>query len=79
MRSNMVTFNGVEYDARHGGPFDRGAADSYYRRTPRAHYFLGATHQSIKIGLEGMSKKQILEYHAGFDWNYEQGIFKDYD
>ena len=28
---------------RHGGPMDRGAADSYYRRQFRPHFFSGDT------------------------------------
>ena len=32
----------MEINRRHGGPYDRGSADSYYRRPPRPHYFVGA-------------------------------------
>ena len=28
------------YDRRHGGPFDRGGADSYYGRGLDPHYYL---------------------------------------
>ena len=31
---------------RHGGPYDRGSADSYYQRGPRPHYFKGDTYNS---------------------------------
>ena len=34
-----LEFEGVSYDARHGGPFDRGTADSYYSREFNPHYF----------------------------------------
>ena len=36
-------FEGQLYDQRHGGPFDRGAADSYYHRPFDPHYYEGAT------------------------------------
>ena len=29
----------MAYDKRHGGPYDRGAADSWYRRRFRASLF----------------------------------------
>ena len=32
-----ATFNGKVYDARHGGAFDRGSADSYYHRPRDPH------------------------------------------
>ena len=34
-----IDYNITErYDQRHGGPFDRGTADSYYRREFDPHY-----------------------------------------
>ena len=30
-------------DRRHGGPYDRGSADSYYNRPRRPHYYKGDT------------------------------------
>ena len=35
MLENTIEFDGIDYDARHGGPFDRGSADSYYGRPCR--------------------------------------------
>ena len=37
------------YDTRHGGPFDRGSADSYYQRGIEPHYFVFGTATSDKI------------------------------
>jgi len=33
-------------DARHGGPYDRGSADSYYQRGYNPHYYKGDTGSS---------------------------------
>jgi hypothetical protein len=63
---------------RHGGPFDRGSADSYYRRQRRPHYFQGGTHRSPEILEQDMSAQEIEEYNAGYDWNESQQNFKDY-
>ena len=71
----MVQFNGKMYDDRHGGPFDRGAADSYYNRPRSPHYFSGATHQSPEIVVtEGSPAYEA--YMAGYDWNKEMGSRK---
>ena len=42
-KNSAVEFNGVKYDSRHGSPFDRGSADSWYRR-PRDPHFLPGQH-----------------------------------
>jgi len=73
-----VEYNGKVYDARHGGPFDRGAADSYYGRAPNPHYFVGATYSTDKVTRDQMTQEEIKAYHAGFDENEEAGNFKDY-
>ena len=39
----------MKYDKRHGGPFDRGGADSYYGRGRNPHYFVGATYSSCLL------------------------------
>ena len=35
---NPQEYNGKFYDQSHGGPFDRGAADSYYNRGAKPHW-----------------------------------------
>ena len=72
-----VTFNGVEYDARHGGPFDRGSADSYYSREPDPHYYVGATGLSERINKLYPSEEEA--YSAGYLHNEQSGSKKDYD
>ena len=41
---------------RHGGPYDRGTCDSYYRRGHTPHYFTGETGFSDRIEMKNMSK-----------------------
>jgi len=33
-----IEYKGQVYDSRHGGPFDRGSADSWYSRPFNPHY-----------------------------------------
>ena len=73
-----VEFNGKEYDARHGGPFDRGAADSYYGRPSKPHFYTGGTGTSQLIPRYGMSDSAIAEYHAGYEYNEMNGDKKEW-
>jgi hypothetical protein len=73
----FVTRNGVQYDIRHGGPFDRGAADSYYLRPFIPHYFTGPSYQSSEI-LPEIGTPEYYAYEAGWEYNEELGDFKDY-
>ncbi len=66
------------YDTRHGGPFDRGSADSYYHRDVRPHYFVGDTHNSEEITEEKMTPREIADYLAGYEWNEKFGDKKDW-
>jgi hypothetical protein len=79
MDVSQVTFNGVVYNARHGGPFDRGSADSYYGRVRDPHYYVGGTSMSARLGEVDMSTTQIADYYAGFDYNEQSGDKKSYD
>lgn len=53
---------------RHGGPFDRGMADYYYRRPCRPHYFEAATYMSSKI----IPMKESPEWHE-YMCGYQEG------
>ena len=66
------------YDNRHGGPYDRGGADSYYRRRFSPHYFVGDSYQSERIEEDDMTEEEIEAYRAGFNENEKLGNFKDY-
>ena len=75
---DIVEFNGVEYDARHGGPFDRGSADSYYHRPRDPHYFLGATYSSTRIDIVDHDTPEYEAYTAGYNFNEESGNKKEW-
>lgn len=77
--SQPAVINGKEYDQRHGGPFDRGAADSYYNRPRRPHFFSEATYLSDEITERFMTRAQIEEYNAGYDYNEQHGDKKLWD
>lgn len=68
----------MEYDTRHGGPYDRGSADAYYRRGFRPHYYKGATHSTEIVERSDMTPEEISAYTAGYDDQIESGDFKDY-
>ena len=63
---------------RHGGPYDRGSADSYYGRGHTPHYFTGATGFSDRIEMKDMTSDQISEYSEGYEHNEKMGSFKDW-
>lgn len=73
---DKVIYKGVEYDARHGGPFDRGSADSWYSRGINPHYYTGPSYDSDLINQ--LSKEQLGEYMAGYNYNEEFGGKKEY-
>ena len=63
---------------RHGSPFDRGGADSYYNRPRCPHYFIGETYSSDKVVEKDMTENQIAEYNAGYDENEDSFNKKDW-
>ncbi len=73
-----IVMNGRHYKTRHGSAFDRGSADSYYDRPRRPHFFTDATYQSDEIEERFMTKDQIEEYNAGYDYNEQFGDKKDW-
>jgi len=73
-----VEHNGKLYDDRHGGPFDRGAADSYYGRFFDPHFYSGATYSSSRIEKDDMTQQELDEYYAGYDFNEKHGDKKEW-
>lgn len=73
-----IEINGNIYDRRHGGPFDRGSADSYYGRGAKPHFYRGASYQSDIVTEESMTAEEIYAYYAGYDWNEAHGDKKDW-
>jgi hypothetical protein len=68
----------MSYNQRHGGAYDREAADSYYGRPMEPHYYKGATYQSEKVEMKDMLGGEIVAYKAGYQWNEENGDKKDW-
>jgi hypothetical protein len=68
----------IEIDTRHGGPYDRGRADSYYRRGRSPHYYQGDTGSSPRVLAKDMTLDEVAAYHAGFDDNEDSGDYKDW-
>jgi len=66
----------MKIDERHGGPYDRGRADSYYGRDSSPHYFKGDTYNSEKV--EALTAEELRQYNRGYaettdrkDWGGE--------
>lgn len=67
-----------KYSMRHGGPYDRGSADSYYGRGYEPHYYVGATYSTRRVNAEDMGADELAAYKAGYDDNEAAGNFKDW-
>jgi len=65
-------------ETRHGSAYDRGSADSYYRRGRKPHYYVGDTYSSEIVTEERMTADEIAAYHKGFDDNESWGNYKDW-
>ncbi len=59
---------------RHGGPYDRGAADAYYGRTARPHKFEGPSYHGPRI--ETLTPAEVEAYTRGYE---EQDDRKDWE
>jgi hypothetical protein len=69
----------MEINRRHGGPYDRGRADSYYGRGFNPHYFIQDTYRSQEITLVAMTGDEILEYAQGYKDNEAAQNFKEWE
>ena len=72
-------FRGIEYDATHGIPFDRGSADSYYGRFPSPHKYPNGTGNNPRIEGHSMTLAEMKAYYAGYDYNEQAGDKKSWD
>ena len=70
------SWNGVDYDTKHGSPFDRGSADCYYGRPKDPHYYIGGS----VVGLKqvDLTEEQQQAYLAGYQWQEMSGEKKDW-
>jgi hypothetical protein len=67
-----------KYDERNGGPYDRGGADSWYRRPRAPHYFEGGTRSSPMVKEAEMTPAEIEAYNAGYNENERHGGHKEW-
>lgn len=67
------------YDQTHGGPFDRGSADSWYSRPRNPHYWPEGTYKGERVDQAQMTPEQVQAYLAGYQWNEQFGGKKDWD
>jgi len=70
--------NYAGYDKRHGGPWDRGSADSWYSRGSNPHYYKDASYSSDRVECDQMTEDEIEAYYAGYDWNERFGGKKEW-
>lgn len=75
----MTDYSKIEKYVRHGGAYDRGEADSYYRRRRNPHYFVGHSFLSTEVTEKDMTPEEIAAYNQGYDDNEELGDYKQYD
>jgi len=68
-----------KYDERHGGPYDRGSADSWYSRPRNPHWYPEGTYRGNVIEKSDMTKEEIKAYHAGYDENEINGGHKEWE
>ena len=73
-----VEIDGVTYDQTHGGPFDRGAADSYYNRARDPHWWPEGTYHGRRREMAEMNAEEVQAYLAGYDYNERWGDKKDW-
>jgi len=73
----MTDYSKIEEYARHGGAYDRGAADSWYRRPRRPHYFVGGSYTSEEV--TDLTPDEVAAYHQGFEDNEASGGHKEWD
>jgi len=66
------------YGTRHGGPYDRGSADAWYRRPFNPHYYVGDTYSTPKIELAQMTSSEIAAYTVGYRDGEEAGDHKEW-
>lgn len=67
----------IYYSEDNGSPYDRGGADSYYRRGYSPHWYPMGTYVGDRIEWMDMSEYEIEAYTAGYQENEKSGYFKN--
>lgn len=76
--SGIETYKGKTYDATHGSPFDRGMADSFYMRASDPHCYMYSPIGTNRVALYPCDGHMYTDYLAGYAFNEELGVHKDY-
>jgi hypothetical protein len=63
-------------NAIHGSLYDRGGADSYYRRPIKPHYYPQGSYNGEPV--TDLSPEEIAVYMQGYFDNEKAGDFKDW-
>jgi hypothetical protein len=66
-----------KYDQSHGSPYDRGRADSWYRRPSSPHKWPEGTGHGEKV--TDLTPEEIEAYEAGYEDNERHGGHKEWD
>ena len=66
-----------KFDRSHGSLYDRGRADSYYRRGAHPHYYPETTYHGERV--EVTDAAEVAEYMLGYDQNEADFNFKDWN
>jgi hypothetical protein len=72
----MMKFDAI-FDRKHGGLYDRGAADSYYGRPRDPHWYPNGTYTGPRV--QAIDLLDIREYMEGYDYNERYGNKKSWD
>ena len=64
--------------AKHGSPYDRGGADSYYRRPAMPHYFPDGD-VGFSDPVTDLTDEEKAEYMRGYEDNERSGDHKDWE
>jgi hypothetical protein len=73
----QYTVHGKQYEQTHGNAFDRGSADSYYGRPRNPHKGgSGGTYGFTPV--TELTADEMEAYHAGYDYNEQQGDKKEW-
>jgi hypothetical protein len=65
------------FSTDHGSPFDRGTADSYYGRPKDPHK--GGVGGGTGKRIDTLTRQELWQYYAGYDYNEQFGDTKSWD
>ena len=78
-QAHRVEYKGRTFEVKHGDPFDRGSADSYYGRIRNPHKGGVGSASGPRIESNEMTLQEIADYGAGYNYNEHSGERKQYD